>query len=100
MKKFDKEYFQNGFNWIHFQGGGLTDWLLFFIFESSLIKAFLFAQIPTLIKETIDQIARKYQIEWLLKIGFDRAGWDTRDCIMALIGSIIAALIILIKGIV
>ena len=99
MKKFDKEYFQNGWNWVHFEGSGLTHWLLFFIFELSLIQSFAFAPIPTLLKELIDQIAKKYQIEFLFKIGFDRAGFDSRDCIMALVGSIIAILITLIKGV-
>ena len=97
MKKFDKEYFQNGFNWLHFTGAGLANWILFFIFELSLAQSFAFAPIPTLLKELIDQIAKKYQIEFLFKIGFDRAGFDGRDCIMALVGSIIAILITLIK---
>jgi len=100
MKKFDKEYFQNGFNWLHFTGSGLTCWLLFFIFELSLIQSFLFAPIPTILKEIGDQIAKKHQIKWLFFIGFDPSGFDGRDCIMALAGSIIATLIILIKGVI
>ena len=100
MKKFDKEYFLNAWNWVHLQGSGLTNWFLFFIVELSVTQSFLFAPIPTLLKELIDQIAKKYQIEFLLKIGFDQAGFDSRDCIMALAGSIIATLIILIKGVV
>jgi len=35
----------------------------------------------------------------MTKIGFDPAGADHRDLIMALVGSVIATLIILIKGV-
>ena len=99
METYLKNYLKDGWSWVHIEGSGLTNWLLFFIFELSLIQSFAFAPIPTLLKELIDQIAKKYQIEFLFKIGFDRAGFDGRDCIMALAGSIVATLIILIKGV-
>jgi len=96
MKKFDKEYFQNGFNWLHFTGAGLAK---FFIFELSLAQSFLFALTPTILKELGDLISKIFIINWMTKIGFDPAGADHRDLIMALVGSVIATLIILIKGV-
>jgi len=99
MKKFDKEYFQNGFNWLHFTGAGLANWILFFIFELSLAQSFLFALTPTILKELGDLISKIFIINWMTKIGFDPAGADHRDLIMALVGSVIATLIILIKGV-
>ncbi|MFX0181954.1 MAG: hypothetical protein ACFE95_02630 [Candidatus Hodarchaeota archaeon] len=99
MKEFDKKYFQDGWSWTHLMGCGLAHWLSFFIVKLSLTQSFIVAPVPTLLKELGDQIAKKYQIEWMFKVGFDKTGFDYRDCAMALVGVIIATLIILIGGI-
>ena len=100
MKKFDKKYFRNGWNTTHLMGAGLTNWFLFYILDSSWLVAYIIAPIPTILKEIGDEIAKKYQIDWMFKIGFDRAGFDYRDCIMALSGSILAFIIIFIRSLI
>jgi len=93
------KYLSNGWNWIHFTGAGLANWFLFFIIGFKLEQALLYAIIPTAIKELGDCIARLINSEFLYRIGFDPAGGDLKDVGMAAIGTFIAFLIIIIKGV-
>ena len=90
-------YLSNGWNTVHGLGGLLTLWFLFFILEWSLLGAVLCAFLPTLLKECGDWIARQYQVKWMFIAGFDPAGFDMRDVVMAIMGTMIGLASMLIK---
>jgi len=99
-----RNYISNGWNTCHLLGAGLTNWFLFFIIEIKQWQAFVFAIIPTCLKEFGDWICKKnsYNLfgQFLIHIGFDPAGADKRDIGMAALGTLIATLIIIIKGVI
>jgi len=97
-----RNYISNGWNVCHTLGSGLTNWLLFFIIETNMWLAFGLAIVPTTVKELIDCICKRNSDnlfgQFLIRIGFDPAGGDWRDVGMAILGTLIAILIIIIKG--
>lgn len=91
------KYISNGWNTVHLLGGTLTNWFLFFFIKMERDRSAVLAMLPTAFKELGDLIACLTGSKWMAKIGFDPAGPDIRDIVMALIGTVGGYLAIIIK---
>lgn len=87
------KYFTNGWNWVFLLLG--YGFPVFFsgFFKSVNPAFFVFGIIIlALIKETLDTVAKSLNSSFMYKLGFDPAGFDLRDIVMCIIGTLISLL--------
>ena len=91
-------YFNNGWNWLHFAGALFIGLFCFAAKGYSVEMSFLVALPWTPLKEIGDQICHYKKVKWMQTIGFDPAGWSLADIGMMLAGNTLAAVINSIGG--
>lgn len=87
------QYFLNGWNWTHLFGAYFIATFLAAMWNNTNPIFVLFLTlILDILKETGDTVSKIYKIKWMWTIGFDPAGFDFRDVLMALIGILLAGI--------
>ena len=91
------DYLKNGFNWVHLCGGIIGFQNSYLLFDDLVYKIF-FIWFLDVLKEIGDGVAKKYNVKWMFKIGFDPKGFDGRDTLMCALGIVIGILLTKIGG--
>jgi hypothetical protein len=87
------QYFLNGWNFVHLFGAYFIATFIAAIWNNANpIFVLILTLVFDILKETGDTVSKIYKIKWMWTVGFDPAGFDLRDVLMALIGILLAGI--------